>query len=199
MMAPSRLTMTKHQFAHLITELSRRGGGYRESGAFILAASAVVDSSRRNPDGVPVSSFAFYDDLDPESLTGNIAFSAKGYSALGVLCRDRSLRVVGDIHTHPSEWVQQSSIDAANPMAARRGHIAIIAPNYGLGRIHLQDLGVHVFEGSKKWKSHFDDDVYAVLQISGFIKTPFAVQRTFQKLMKQVLNFGRRSTARKDR
>jgi hypothetical protein len=109
--------------------------------------------------------FAFYDDLDATSLTGGITLSANGYAALNTRCRTDGLRVVGDIHTHPGRWVRQSTIDAAHPMAAVRGHVAIIAPNFGRGPIGLRDLGVHVFT-APGWTSHFREQVGDVITLS---------------------------------
>jgi hypothetical protein len=109
---------------------------------------------------------AFYDDLDVSSLTGGITFGSGGYAALNARCRAEGLRVVGDIHTHPHSWVAQSSIDAAHPMSAREDHIALIAPNYGRGRIALGDLGAHVFN-APGWTSHFDDQVATIVTLTG--------------------------------
>jgi hypothetical protein len=114
-----------------------------------------------------VAAVAYYDDLDPSSLTGGITFGAGGYAALNARCRAERLRVVGDIHTHPRRWVGQSGIDAAHPMSATKGHIAIIAPNYGRGRIRLSDLGLHVFN-APGWTSYFYRDVEGVIAATGF-------------------------------
>ena len=71
---------------------------------------------------------AYFDDLDPECLVGNIHIRASGFSKLWDLCDVEGLRVVADIHTHPGTSVAQSSIDRANPMIAREGHLALIVP-----------------------------------------------------------------------
>ena len=36
--------------------------------------------------------------------------------------------MIGDVHTHPGRGVHQSGIDAANPMVAQKGHVALIVP-----------------------------------------------------------------------
>jgi hypothetical protein len=161
--AVPRLEISSSMATTLMAELKRRGQGQREAGAFLLADREALT---RLPGYARVAALAFYDDLDPASLTGNITFGAVGYSALNARCRAESLRVIADIHTHPRRWVAQSPVDAAHPMAAVRGHIAIIAPNYAYGQIKLSDLGVHVFN-APGWTSYFDDDVEKVITITG--------------------------------
>jgi proteasome lid subunit RPN8/RPN11 len=164
MNGPLALQMSRSQFAELTAELARRGEGRRESGAFLLASANV----ERPPEHKrTVVGFAFYDDLDPASLTGGITFGAIGYSALGGVCRAKDLCVVADIHTHPGNWVQQSAIDSRHPMSAIPGHIAIIAPNYSQGSIRLCDLGLHVFRGAKTWESRYQNEVREVLHLTG--------------------------------
>ena len=152
-------------FATLVEELKRRGGGVRESGAFMLA-SASLDPLAAGDAWHSVTALAFYDDLDPACLTGGITFSANGYTALGVVCRRDGVRVVGDIHTHPRRWADQSPIDAAHPMVAIPGHIALIVPKFALGAVRPSDLGAHVFGGTMRWTSHFGDDVASVLRVT---------------------------------
>lgn len=146
-------------FNSLIGELATRGGGYRESGAFLLASSV------SNADRSRIVAVAYYDDLDADSLTGAISFGARGYSALSDLCRDQSLVVVGDIHTHPSRHVEQSHIDAAHPMVAIPGHVALIAPHFGRGDIQPESLGVHVFHGNGTWTSDFGATTATVFRL----------------------------------
>ncbi|WP_322769324.1 hypothetical protein [Frankia sp. Cr1] len=154
-------------FTTLIAELAHRSGGRRESGAFLLA-TATDDAA--DSGWVDVTAIAYYDDLDPGSLTGGITFHSSGYTALSALCRRDRVRVVGDIHTHPHRWVGQSSIDAANPMSALPGHIAFIAPRFAQGDVQVNDLGVHVHTGSCEWRSYYTEDVHTILRITGRTK-----------------------------
>lgn len=140
------LVISRRRYRHLIAELARRGAGKRESGAFLLGTA----ESRR------ITAFAFYDDLDPTSLNGGIHFHAAGYTRLNEICRSMSLRVLADIHTHPGSYTRQSDIDAANPMVAIRGHVALIAPNYGRGPRRLSHLGVHTYLGGEGWETTSD-------------------------------------------
>jgi hypothetical protein len=158
------LALSRENFDQLIGQLHRRGRGRLEAGAFLLA-ERTPSSGTPLADRPAVVAFAFYDDLDATSLTGAITLSANGYAALNSRCRTDGLRVVGDIHTHPGRCVGQSAIDAAHPMAAVRGHVAIIAPNFGRGPIGLRDLGVHVFT-APGWTSHFGDEVLDVITLS---------------------------------
>jgi proteasome lid subunit RPN8/RPN11 len=131
----------------LLQELAARGGGVRESGAFLLGPPPVDSSPRR------ALAAAYYDDLDPTSLTGGISFSGSAYGRLWDVCDERSLAVVADVHTHPGRYVAQSSTDRAHPMLAERGHIALIVPNFAQGRVAAADVGVHEYLGDGAWRS----------------------------------------------
>lgn len=148
------VSIDEKQFSFLMAELRRRSEGVREAGAFMLA-------SRRNSDSRRVSSIAFYDDLDPDCLTGGINFSAVGYTTLGQVCRDRGEQVIADIHLHPRGWVEQSRTDSRNPMVAIAGHLATIAPNYGRDVTSPRQLGAHL-KTAEGWVSYFGDDVDTV-------------------------------------
>jgi proteasome lid subunit RPN8/RPN11 len=134
----------------LMTELARRGGGTRESGAFLLARA------ERQPRRV--ARVVYFDDLDPQALTGAISIRGTAFARLWELCSDSQMRVIADVHTHPGPAVGQSHIDAANPMIARRGHVAIIVPHFAQPRIRSRDVGFHVYRGDRTWSSHFGDD-----------------------------------------
>lgn len=147
------LTMDKSLFAALISELARRGHGEREAGAFLLTSSA------RDPDRCQrqhVTALVYYDDLDPHCLTGGITFTADGYTSLATRCRRDGLRVAADIHTHPGRSVAQSHTDAAHPMSALPGHVALIAPRYAQGVTNAAQLGVHILRDSGQWTSLYD-------------------------------------------
>ena len=141
-----------------IRELGRRGlGGRRESGAFLLARSG-----QRVPIVVRV---AYFDDLDPKCLVGNIHIRASGFSRLWDLCDAEGLRVVADMHTHPGTSVAQSAIDRANPMIAREGHLALIVPHYGTRSVQAKEVGVHEYRGERGWASWFGSRAERVLRI----------------------------------
>lgn len=140
----------------MIAELGDRGRGTREAGAFLLA----------NGDGEPrtVTRVVYLDDLDPRCLTGGIEFDGLAYSKLWDLCEREKRHVVGDVHTHPGRVVRQSRTDAANPMIARRGHVAVIVPDFATERVHAQSVGVHRYDGAG-WESWFGQDAAKRLSI----------------------------------
>lgn len=130
----------------LVRELGVRAGGTREAGAFLLGAPREART---------VTRVAYYDDLDPRSLTGGVTFDFGGFAELWDLCDRESLRVIGDIHTHGGPHVRQSSIDQANPMIARIGHVALIAPWLAGRQLKARDIGVHRYLGDVGWESRF--------------------------------------------
>lgn len=154
--------MTRRAWSRLIRELARRGHGNREAGAFLLARAE--DSRRR------VVAVAYYDNLDPNSLRGNIAFSRDGFARLNDLCRERGLAVVTDVHTHQTGWVSQSETDRTNPMVRIAGHVAVIVPNYARGRIRPNDTGVHIYEGNHRWTSRYGRGASEVLTLTWWSK-----------------------------
>ncbi|WP_103355610.1 hypothetical protein [Amycolatopsis sp. CA-128772] len=160
------LIISAELFSELLVQFGRRGDGVRESGAFLLA-----NADRPNGDATTswttVTAFALYDDLDPRSLTGGITFHAEGYSALGVICRRDRVRVVGDVHTHPYDWVGQSLTDSSHPMSALPGHTALIVPWFAKGDLRLDQVGVHTHLGGGRWRSYYGDEVAAVLRLTG--------------------------------
>ncbi|WP_309127101.1 hypothetical protein [Microbacterium sp.] len=149
------LVMSRRRFRRLLRELHRRGQERRESGAFLLAHR----DAPRVAGGHEITEIYFYDDLDAECLTGGITMHAAGLSRLNQLCRARQLRVLGDIHTHPSTYIRQSRMDADHPMIALPGHLAVIAPNYAAGPIRPGDLGVHRLLRGGTWDAAYGADV----------------------------------------
>ena len=141
-----------------VQELGRRSlGGSREAGVFLLAPAE--EGARR------VVGVAYFDELDPKCLIGNIHIRASGFSKLWDLCDAENLRVIADIHTHPSTSVAQSSTDRANPMIAREGHLALIVPHYGTRPVQATEVGVHEYRGDRGWASWFGSRAARVLRI----------------------------------
>ena len=155
----TRLEIDLDLWQQTVEELGRRSlGGRREAGVFLLAHA----SAGRVP---TVVRSAYFDDLDPECLVGNIHIRASGFSKLWDLCDTESLRVVADIHTHPSSSVAQSSIDRANPMVAREGYLALIVPHFGTRPVQAREVGVHEYRGDRGWASWFGSRAERVLRI----------------------------------
>ncbi|WP_292836618.1 hypothetical protein [Microbacterium sp.] len=160
------LLISRRRFTRLLRELHRRGEDRRESGAFLLAHR----DARPIAGGLEITGIIYYDDLDADCLTGGITMHAIGLSRLNQLCRERGLRVLGDIHTHPSRYIQQSRIDATHPMIALPGHLAFIAPNYAAGPIRATDLGGHRLLPGGAWEPAYGADVTGMLRVrAGFL------------------------------
>ena len=138
----------------LLKELRERGQGERESGAFLLGKPA-----RRR-----ITRFICYDDLDERALeTGIITFHAAGFVRLWEICKREGLIVFADVHTHPTDWVEQSRSDRTHPMVAQPGHLALILPNFARrNRSALNGAAVYEYLGNHKWK--------AASPIAGLIK-----------------------------
>lgn len=137
-------------------ELARRGRGEREAGAFLLAR--LERRPRR------VAEVVYYDDLDPNCLVGSIDLDGAAFARLWALCEERGLRVIADVHTHPGPGVAQSPTDAGHPIVAKRGHLAIIAPDLAQGRPAPRECGVHLYEGGHRWRSHLPPAGAALLR-----------------------------------
>lgn len=139
----AKLEISQFNWLRLQRMLKRMGRGTRESGAFLLAASG----------SMRVKKFVAYDDLDPHCLdTGIIRFDGKGYVLLWDLCGKTGLRVIADVHTHPTDWTDQSASDLSNPMIPRAGHIALIMPRYASSiSMGKKGVGIHEYLGEGKW------------------------------------------------
>ena len=128
----------------LILQLRRRGGGYRESGAFLLG----------RPKSHRILNFICYDDLDPAALdTGIITFHGAGFVPLWDYCRDHKLRVLADVHTHGGQWTGQSESDRAHPMIGLKGHVSLIVPHYGQrNTFAMRGVGMFEYQGNHEWR-----------------------------------------------
>ena len=127
-----------------MAELARRGGGRRESGAFLLGDEDALGV--RN-----IRRFVFYDDLESDCLSsGAVVFEGHGYGPLWKECRCSNLRVIADVHTHPY-LPYQSHLDRRHPMIALAGHVALIVPEFALGNSGPKDLGIYEYIGAHKW------------------------------------------------
>jgi proteasome lid subunit RPN8/RPN11 len=140
------LRISQSLWQNLLSDLRRRGGGERESGAFMLAKTG----SRE------ITSYISYDDLDELALeTGIITVHAAGFAKLWDHCQRHGLAVVADVHTHPTDWTGQSESDRTHPMVAIPGHVALILPDYATpNSLPLNGASVYEYKGSHKWKAH---------------------------------------------
>ena len=146
--ARPQVHIAQHTFLRLMRELEGRSEHRREAGAFLLGPVCGHDITR----------VAYYDDLDPTCLTGGITFHSSGYTNLNKLCRQDRVRVIADIHLHPGPGVRQSHTDAAHPMVARAGHLALIAPQFGRGVTRADQLGAHL-KAAEGWHTFLQSEV----------------------------------------
>jgi proteasome lid subunit RPN8/RPN11 len=155
------LRIRRSDWLALMAELGRRGRGQRESGAFLLGV--------RGGDRRTVTTIVYLDDLDPNCLQGGIRFDGRAFSKLWDICDAQGLVVIGDVHTHPTTWVNQSDIDAANPMVARNGHIALIVPHLATNPVTPAEVGVHRYGGADGWTTWTSADAAARLFVRRWI------------------------------
>jgi proteasome lid subunit RPN8/RPN11 len=139
-----KIKIPRRTWRALNTQLAFRGGGRRESGAFLLG-----QRSRRPL----VTHVAYFDDLEPGSLNGAVHLTNAAYSRLWAICRDLNVEVLADVHTHPGSFIQQSQIDEDYPLIALRGHVAIIVGHYAQRRASLRHVGVYEYEGDSGWNT----------------------------------------------
>jgi hypothetical protein len=138
------LSFSRQVWARLLDGLRNSGRGYsRESGAFLLGVER--DGRRR------VHDFILYDALDPHSLdTGIVNFDGRYFGELWETCRQRSVSVVADVHTHPA-GAGQSDSDRAHPMIAQAGHLAMILPRFAAVPLRRDEIGIYRYLGTRRW------------------------------------------------
>jgi proteasome lid subunit RPN8/RPN11 len=152
------ISISRRRWKRLVRQLAERGEGRRESGAFLLAKPG--KRNRR------VVGWVLFDDLDPESLNGSVSIRGQAFARLWSICRERGMKVIADVHTHPGRGVGQSSIDAANPMVAQRGHVGLIVPSFARGRVRTRDVGFHVYRGDRSWDAFHEDEAAERLRLT---------------------------------
>ncbi len=140
-----RIRIRRADWRELNAQLAARGGGRRESGAFLLG--------RRRGRRPLVTHIVYFDDLEPESLNGAVHLTMTAYSRLWAMCRDHGVEVLADVHTHPGRYIQQSEIDQDNPLIAQRGHVAIIIGHYAQKHAELRDVGMYEYQGDDGWNA----------------------------------------------
>ena len=143
-MKPASLNIPLPLWWRLLGELRERGGGERESGAFLLGTEGESK----------IKHFIPYDALDEHALTsGIVSFHGIGFVTLWNFCAERSMRVLADVHTHGDTWTDQSETDRTNPMIELPGHLALILPNFAAdNQWSLRGVGIHEYLGDHRWK-----------------------------------------------
>ena len=132
------------KWRRLTSDLWIRSEGMHESGAFLLGFR---DGKRRC-----VVEWILNDDVDPHCLnTGIVILDGQNLGTLWKYCRNKSLEVVADVHTHLG-GAGQSVADRENPMIAIPGHIALIVPQFSKPPVDMFKLGIYEYLGEKRWQ-----------------------------------------------
>ncbi|MGD9721493.1 MAG: Mov34/MPN/PAD-1 family protein [Pirellulales bacterium] len=145
-MSTSVLKIPVLVWVRMIWDLRRRGGGRRESGAFLLGT--------RGEKRERVKGYVCYDDLDPAALeSGIVVLRSQGFSKLWALCKQQRLQVLADVHTHGDDHPRQSRSDRTNPMINQAGHIAFILPRFaGTWGWRFRNVAVYEYQGELRWR-----------------------------------------------
>ena len=140
-----RLRLTWFGWWQLMRQLRHRGGGVRESGAFLLGRTSGL--------GGEITEFVFYDDIDPHALSqGHVHLAGAALNRVWDCCAASGLEVLADVHTHPSGSGQSHS-DQRHPMIAIKGHTALIIPDFASSMRNLRGIGVYRHLGACNWIS----------------------------------------------
>jgi proteasome lid subunit RPN8/RPN11 len=143
--AESGISMSIPLWWRLLRQLRLRGGGARESGAFLLG--------RRGDRGGTIDRIVYYDEVDALALAkGYVHLSGAAMNRAWEICSRYGVEVIADVHTHPS-GPGQSSSDRAYPMVAVKGHTALIVPNFARRTFDLSGTGVYRYLGGKQWRT----------------------------------------------
>ncbi len=127
--------------------------GLRARGSGKVESSAVW-GGKRDDSTETVEAVYFLDDWDGGCQEA--AYHCVSPEALEQLFRrlkEERKVLVGDIHSHPTEWVGLSPLDKANPIEFRKGLYAIVLPRYALPSPALSSAGVHEYAGNGRWRA----------------------------------------------
>ena len=140
------ITISEELWINTWEGLRKRGRGAVES--------AAVWGGKRDHLSETVEKVYFLDDF-----SGGVQFaeyhrvSIEALERLFAQLRGEKRVIVGDIHTHPGDWVGLSEIDQANPIEFRKGLCAIVLPHFGLPTPSLSAVGVHIYQGEGRWET----------------------------------------------
>lgn len=134
-----------------------RGGGYRESGAFLLGKITAA--------GRVAESFVPYEALDPEAQNHDyVLIQSETFAALWEECARQKREVVADVHTHPM-GPRQSISDREHPMISMSGHVALIVPEFAVNNVEPADVSVNVYRGQGAWTTYLGKEAERKLHV----------------------------------
>jgi proteasome lid subunit RPN8/RPN11 len=153
-LSPKPLEFAPGVWRAVLRDLSIRGAGCREAGAFLMC--------RRTVDNV-VSTWIPYAELDPSSQHYDyVRLEPSAFTRLWDICDKNRLQILADIHTHPFEPVQSQS-DREHPMLSLPGHVALIAPRFARGAVMPKDISFNTYLGNGAWRSYFGEQAAALI------------------------------------
>lgn len=137
-----------------------RGGGRREA--------ACVWAGTRDGGVERACEVIFLDDL-PGTVGRRLQHRTSRAAVAMLLQRARELGlvIVGDVHTHPSDWVDLSDVDRAHPIEYRVGLVALVLPEFAMGTPDIGLVGVHEYSGDGHWRTFEGEQVTQRLCVVG--------------------------------
>jgi proteasome lid subunit RPN8/RPN11 len=78
---------------------------------------------------------------------GSFRTTSKENARVVAFLRDRGLVLLGQVHTHPSSWVDHSEGDDTDAFMRFENYLSLVVPSYARrGLLPLASCGVHRFE-----------------------------------------------------
>lgn len=89
---------------------------------------------------------------DADATYGSVRTSPEANAEAVALTIGTPLVLLGQVHSHPSEWVEHSYVDDRDTFAQWNGALSVVVPWYGRQGIHIESCGVHRhFGGRYEW------------------------------------------------
>jgi hypothetical protein len=121
-----------------------RGAGLREAACVWAGTRAAHEETARD--------VIFLDDLaGTVGRRDQHRTSREAVNALLSRTRELGMVIVGDIHTHPTDWVDLSLVDQEHPIEYRVGLLALVLPEFAVGAPDITRTGIHEYAGAGRW------------------------------------------------
>jgi len=86
---------------------------------------------------------------DADTSYGSVRTSPEANAEVVALAIGTPLVLLGQAHSHPSEWVEHSGVDDRDTFAQWTGAISVVVPWYGRKGMHIESCGVHRHLGGR--------------------------------------------------